>query len=471
MDNSNTVASALALVVIVWTIISVRARSTATLPAILHNLAWAAGLLIVGSGLMRYDPTSLYAWILIGSSILCFNIGIAMAGARPKHHPDKAPTPAPAEREGFLVTRRTYRALLLAFTLGFVIYLFTIARYFGLSTLFLDPESIRAYSDVSYMEAFPLYGKVLFYLGPLCLILTIFPDYVEGLRRRPLAWRLMIMAYLAGAQIAALQRTNLFVAILWLAGMLILRLTAEDSQGQPGRLNARKVLALMVTCVIGLTVFQGLALALGKTGTEDATTNYLIDPRLRDNPISSVLHYASSGIPAFGKLVDSQNEVWPPPPSRNPIFGDYNPQTWGAATFAGPLKLVPGAPQWSEIAPFTFLPVATNVYTWLEPWYRDFRYGGVLFGSFITGFVIGRFAGRSHHSPEAMLIASLLLGFTGIAAFVNRYLAVMSLVLYAAIWGLGVLRRSREKSQLRRQGPSALTDDAAGRESLRPSTS
>lgn len=446
MNNSNTIATALASLIILWTIISVKARSTVTLPAILHNAAWAAGLLIVGSGLMRYDPTSRYTWILIASSILCFNVGITMAGAQPKY---RTVTSAPIAREGFLVTRRMYRTILLAFSLGFMTYLVTIAQSFGLSTLISDPQSIRAYSGVSYMESFPLYGKILFYLGPLCLVLTIFPDFVEGLRGRSLAWRVLVMVYLAGAQIAALQRTNLFVAILWIAGLLILRLTRENSHGQPRGLNSKKILSLMATCIVGLTVFQGLAFALGKTGTENAASNYLIDPRLRNNPISSVFDYASGGIPAFGKLVDSPNESWPPVRSNSSnIYGDYNPQTWGAATLAGPLKLVPGVPHWSEIAPFTLLPTPTNVYTWLEPWYRDFRWVGVLFGPFITGAIIGRFASRSHRSPEAMLMASLLVGFSGIAAFVNRYMAVMSLVIYAAIWLLGTLRRSREAAEL-----------------------
>lgn len=477
MNNSNMVATALASLIILWTIISIKARSTATLPAILHNAAWAAGLLIVGSGLMRYDPTSRYAWILIASSILLFNVGMAMAGAgaRPKYRPVIL---APMAHGGFLVTGRAYRTLLLAFSLGFMIYLFTIAQSFGLSTLISDPESIRAYSDVNYLEAFPLYGKILFYLGPLCLVLTVFPDFVEGLKGSSRGWRLLIVAYLAGAQMAVLQRTNLFVAILWIAGIIILRLIREDSHGEPGKLNSKKILSLMITGVIGLTVFQGLAIALGKTGTENAASNYLIDPRLRNNPISSVFLYASSGIPAFGKLVDSHNESWPPPPSRSNsiLYGDYNPQTWGAATFTGPLKLVPGTPKWSEVAPFTFLPTTTNVYTWLEPWYRDFRWAGVLFGSFITGAIIGRCASRSHRSPESALMASLLVGFSGNAAFVNRYMAVMSVVIYAAIWFLGHLRRSREARQTRNKGSapphrvraqSELTSRATRTRSLR----
>lgn len=447
MEDSNTVATILALFVILWTIISVRSRDTDTSPAILHNAVWAGGLLIIGSGLMRYAPMSGYAWLLIASAIFCFNSGVVIAGARPKYRFVKL---APVVTARFLVTRRMYRTLLLGFSVGFAVYLVTIAENYGLATLILDPARIRSYSDVSYMEAFPLYGKILFYLGPLCLILTIFPEFVQGLRERPLVWRLAIMTYLAGAQVATLQRTNLFVGIVWAAGLLVLRLQHQDSDGQPRRLNSKKVVSLMAAAVVGLIVFQGVALALGKTGTENSAINSVVDPRLRNNPATSVFHYASSGIPAFGKLADSQNEEWPPPPSGRPVYGDYNPQTWGAATFAGPLKLIPGGPHWNEIGPFIYLPVPTNVYTWLEPWYRDFRWAGVLFGSFITGIIIGRFARRRHHSPEAMLAASLLVGFSGLAIFVNRYMSVMSVVIYVTLWFMGALRRSRETSEPKR---------------------
>lgn len=444
MDSSNSFAIVLALAVISWMALSASAPNIDTSVTMLHNAAWAGGLLIVGSGLLRFSPISAYAWLLIGSAILLFNAGVAIAGARPK----TSGVGSTAFSKGkFLITHRAYRVLLLSFSIGFAAYLSTIARTFGLSTLISNPASIRGYSDVNYMQDFPLYGKILFYLGPVCLVLTVFPEFVQGLSDRSLASRWVTMAYLAGAQLATLQRTVLFVGITWAAGVLVLRLKRAGVDGRPGGLNSKRLASIFVAAIVGLVAFQGLALVLGKTGTENIEVSSAVDARLRGNPATGVLLYVSGGIPAFGKLVESQNDSWPPEFRGGPVYGDYNPQTWGAATFVAPLKLFPEAPHWSEVAPFTYLPVPTNVYTWLEPWYRDFRWVGVLFGSVVSGFIIGRFAKRRDDSPEALLAASLLVGFSALATFTNRFMTVMALVIYITIWVLGVVRRSRARKE------------------------
>jgi hypothetical protein len=448
MENSNTVAAFLALLIILWMVMSRKADSIDTSPAILHNATWAGALLIVSSGLLGYDPISGYAWLLIASAILCFNIGVTIAGMRPKYGSANV-DPIAAARP--LVTRRMYRTLLLGFSVGFAIYLATIASNFGLATLLKDPTSVRLYADVNYLEAFPLYGKVLFYLGPLCLILTIFPEFVQGHRGGRLLWRLAIMAYLAIAQIATLQRTNLVVGFAWAAALLILRLHYTRTDGQLRRLTPKIIASFILMLVVGFVFFQGIAIALGKTDTNNGIINSAASPSIQNSQAISVLYYASSGIVAFGRLADSQNEKWPPTSSTGFVVGDYNPQTWGLATFVGPLKLIPGVRHWTEVEPFNYVPVPTNVYTWLDPWYRDYRGAGVLFGAFFTGIIIGNVVRRARNSPEAMLMAGLLVGLSGFAIFVNRYMTVMSVVSYLALWFLGVQRRSNEASELREE--------------------
>ena len=56
-----------------------------------------------------------------------------------------------------------------------------------------------------------------------------------------------------------------------------------------------------------------------------------------------------------------------------------------------------------------------------------------MIGSFMTAIIIGRFARKRDHSPEAMLQASLLVGFSALATFTNRFATVMAVVIYATL--------------------------------------
>jgi hypothetical protein len=213
--------------------------------------------------------------------------------------------------------------------------------------------------------------------------------------------------------------------------------------------------------LVALVVFQGIALMLGKTGTSNPHVRYAVDPVMRDSSLTGVLHYAGGGIPAFGLLVESRNEAWPPAKGFGDLYGDYNPQTWGAATLGAPLDMVPGAPQWREIAPFVRLPAPTNVYTWLEPWYRDFRIPGAIAGSLVVGCLAGFFTRRTLR-PAQLLLGGLVVGVTGLAVFVNRLTSTMTLVLVLALGVLYVvqLRTTRE--------PVAATQPVTASERARP---
>jgi hypothetical protein len=351
---------------------------------------------------------------------------------------------------GPLTSLRVYVLLLLAFTLGFGIYLWTIQSYYGLGTLISDPSSIRAYTTgPNYLELFPLYGKVLFYVGPLVFALTVIPDLVSGLAEKPRTLRYLIAAFLVVGQAAALQRTNIFVSVVIVVGIALLRAGTSSSRSRRAASSKQQLLGLVALGIVSVLAFQGIAVALGKTSTDDPSVSYAVDPDFRDSQVIGVMHYAASGIPAFSKLAESHNRDWPDPEDVGNAYGDYNPQTWGTATFSAPLKLVPQVQRWEEIAPFTQLPAKTNVYTWLEPWYRDFRAPGAILGALAIGMLIGVAADRAARSSRALVLGGLLIGLSGMATFVNRYSAVMTIILYLLIWWLG----RRPQAAARRSAP------------------
>lgn len=445
--SSNLVALTLGLGLSFWVLISLQGVQKSALPAMLHNCSWMVALLTIGTGLIAYKPLSMYVWVLIAGAIFAFNFGISLACKTPRPPSISKPVAGP------LATRFQYRFLLIAFTLGLFVYLITIARLYGVGTLLSNPASIRADSTKNYLEVFPLYGKILFYLGPTCLILTLFPEYVEGSQR--LALRAPLVVLLVAAQLVTLQRTNLFVCLLWFSGLIILRIQSTFPSRSLRRVTRKQVVALVISVCVGLVVFQGIAVALGKTGSNIAAINSATDGTVKGSPIASALYYSSSGVAAFGILVESADERWPADKSIGLVYGAYNPQTWGKATFSGPLKLIPGIQHWNEVAAFVKTPGPTNVFTWLEPWYRDFRAPGVVFGSLAMGLIIGSFSRRAGSTPELTLLAGFLLGLSGLASFLNRYMFVMTVVIYSTIWILGRLRNHRDSQRLSSSRPAS----------------
>lgn len=415
-------------------------------PALLHNLAWSIGAGVVASGLLGYVDVGVPAWALIVTSIVLVNVGIALAVGR-------SPSFSPMSRDDAglvgLLPLWQFKVLVILYAVGVVGYLGTISDLFGISVLISDPAAIRSATEVSYLVELPLYAKLLYYLGPLCLVLGVYSQYVDGLHGK--AWRIPLILLIAASQLLTLQRTNLFVALVWFAGLLVIgiypnrqnrisgRTTNRASQGPTS--TGRRAAVILMIGVVGVATFQGLAAALGKTGFENQAFSRSIDPRLRQNNLVSPMFYASSGLPAFSELTSSDIDRYPP--DRAIVFGTYNPQTWGAATFSGPNRLLPYQRRWNEVAPFTAVPQSTNVYTWLEPWYRDFREFGVMGFSVVVGMLIGATVRRRKRNVEWQLLAGLLVGLTLLATFVNRYATVMSLVIYLAIGVLALANRNR----------------------------
>lgn len=453
--SSDTYALVLALAVGGYTaLVTLMDRRLSTM-IVLHNVAWTVALLVVGSGLLNYRPLSITAWLIITGAIVAFNVG-SVAGATLKR--DQHP---PAVEPLRLIPLWAYCGVVALFSIGLAVYLLTISRLYDVSTLVTDPVSIRGDSETGYLAQFPLYGKLLFYFGPLAFVLTAFPRLVNGLSRVPLSLRVALLGYLAVGQVALLQRTNLFTSALWALGVYLVASAHGDKRfGVSFRL--RRVLMVAVLCAVA---FQVIAVALEKTASDDSGFRYAVDAQIRDSPAAMALHYAASGVPAFGALVDSRNDVWPVNDPSRPLWGSYNPQTWGLATFAAPAKAVPGVDGWLDLAPFVRLPAPTNVYTWLEPWYRDYRAPGVVIGSFLMGLVVALAFRIGSGSVSGLLLAGHLVGMSAFATFTNRYSSVLGISLLIALAGLWFIIRVAHRSTVP-NGAAAEPPTVQGRREL-----
>lgn len=412
-------------------------------PLFWHNSVWVLTLLLLGTNLIDYDESSTTAWLVLLAGLLAFNVGSLLAMS-----------PAPDSivnrgRKAFtikpLVTRKLLLVTCLVYFASFGVYLYSISVNYGLQVLLTDPSSIRAISldGESYLSKTPQIARLGLNLGPVLLVIFAVREAASDALN--FAFRMVMVLVIAGTMLAMLQRTNLFMAILWYLAYVLSKQSVGErasggKRGMPDNLSIKRtqsrrrgglILAAIAGPLILLLAFQLLGSALGKTGQQALSTGR-VSPTLAASGFSDAYVYATAGVPAFLKLVDSTNNQWPPDKvPGGQIVGDYNPQTYGAATFGPLAKLVPGAKAWNPIAPFMDIGILTNVFTWFELPYRDFRLGGVVAFGFIMGFVTTRGFIRRYESAGLYWMQA--------AFFSTLFLSTFVAKISTAIFWTGVL--------------------------------
>lgn len=415
---------------------------------LVHNLVWAGALALIATNLIAYKQATALAWLTLGTGLVGFGIGAWIVAAVLRRRGDRPPRPRRrawlAASPSYAVTRPVFYAALVLYAAGFLVYLVSIQLRFGLMTLAFHPASVRGAHGESYLESVPLAARLLLYLGPLLFAFLVYRPAID--RPFPVVVRILGAVLLAGTMLALLQRTNIFIAmLLWCAALVSQRWTAQDSappvDGKPtlrqrwNRLPApwRVTGGLAALGLLALLVFQGVGGALNKTGQESLRSG-AVAGALAQSGLTAPFQYYTAGTMAFLQLAGSENHDWPPERVRGVyVVGDWNPQTWGASTFGSVLKLVPGIPRVDPISPFIDTGVPTNVFTWLEPFYRDFRLPGVFVATLAMGAGFGWLFVRRFRSQTIFWTASICMTTVFLAPFVTRINStlVISLIVYA----------------------------------------
>lgn len=422
---------------------------------VIHNLVWAGAIVLVASGLIRYVDSSPAAWLTLLAGLIFFSVGCVGAAwltARRRHPADddesaSVPEPAP------LVTRRILLVLSAIYAAAFTVYLTSVSINYGLFTLLTSPSSIRA---EPYLEAVPLPIRLLLHLGPLLFAVLGFRPAVRV--PLPLAWRIVGMALLAVSMLALLQRTNLFMALLLLVALILTQPRDGSSKDNPATTSVRRtpavrvVASVLAAALVALVAFQVLASGLRKQGSQAVSTG-AVSEVLESSGLTSAFVYYTAGPVAFLRIADSTDDNWPPEASgRQLVVGNYNPQTWGLLTFSVPLRLIPGAPEWSN-SPFVETPVLTNVYTWMEPLYRDFRVAGVIVGMALLGGILTVLYLKRYRSPRYYWLQAAILATVPLATFASKYndpLFVFQVLAIVTLTAGSSLKRIRHRINRRR---------------------
>lgn len=394
-----------------------------------HNIVWISALLLLATNLIAYDEGSPTAWLVLLCGLLSFNVASLLAFA-----PSRSATlsftnlqtqSTPLVSRSFLFTATAI------YFVAFSVYIYSLSTFYGLDTLLTNPGSLRAMSldGESYLSRTPFLARLGLNLGPVLLVVFAVPKSVSV----PLApaLRAVMVVVLGLTMLAMLQRTNLFMAILWYVACFISSRRAKSSG--PGVEPRRRVLdpielkrrrrfatAMVVGPLILFLSFQFVGGALGKKG-QQALSSGRVNSGLAASGLTDIYGYTTSGVPAFLKLVDSQNTRSPAEPVPGQmIVGDYNPQTYGMATFSPLLERIPGIPHWNPIAPFIDIGVLTNVFTWFELPYRDFRLIGVGVYGFLGGFLTSRLFVMRFRSSRIFWIQSAFFSTVFLSIFVAK---------------------------------------------------
>jgi hypothetical protein len=446
MSNLTWCLLLLAMLAVLTVLIHRYARTVFVL-VLCHNVVWAGALALIATNLIRYKPATAGAWLTLAAGIAAFDIGaaaIAMLLARRRERPAMPRWGAwRAQETTFAATRPVFYVASALYAAAFLVYLASIQLRFGLTSLILNPTAVRGAHGESYLESVPLPARLLLYLGPLLFALLAYRPGIE--RPFPLPVRVIGAVLLGASMLALLQRTNIFFAfLLWCAALISQRWTRTDAverERGAGRwwdripLPWRVAGGILALGVVGLLVFQGIGGALRKTGQESLGSG-TVAPALAHSGLTSPFQYYTAGTMAFLQLTDSDDHDWPPERVRGVfVVGDWNPQTWGASTFGSVLKLIPGIPHVDPISPFIDTGVPTNVYTWLEPFYRDFRFPGVLVATLLMGALFGWLFVRRFRSQTRFWISAVCMTTVFLAPFVTRIgsTLVLALIVYAAI--------------------------------------
>lgn len=431
---SNSLWAIIVLVILAGLTFLVRAMNSRALPVVvIHNGMWAGAVLLIGSNLIEYKLSGVGAWLTVILGLTFFNLGVGFA-PRPRAASAVGQSGGHTAGPAAIVSRRMLLVLVVIYAIGFAEYIVTISRRFGLSTLITDPYSIRASAidGVSYLTSVPLVARTFLYLGPLIFAVLCYRRAV--VRPLPLVVRLVGAAAMAGSMVTLLQRTNLFVSVLWLVVIVISGRLRDGTRTVDGftdgtrsvpsparRARSRGLIApLIVFGVLLLAAFQLVGGALNKTGQQALSTG-TVSPALADSGLTAPFTYYTAGTVAFLQLSESTNPNWPPQPRGSQmVVGDYNPQTWGAATFSSFLNAVPVATAWNPIDPFINTGILTNTYTWLEPFYRDFRVFGVVTAMSGLGVLIGWLYSSRFSSARRFWLQGLFLAAVFLAPFSTR---------------------------------------------------
>ena len=362
-----------------------------TPPAIYHFF-WSFALGGLYLDWVSYEPVRQAGWSVmilgyLGFMGACFMVG-TYAAFRPGWLHAKP-------RLNHLNRRRFEHALLFLFLLGifgFLMQLVHLQLQFGLGTFLTDPIAAREeHTNVKYLGFFNLLNVANFVLALAYLVLY----------RKPRKWVILIMLWALATTFVTTDRTRFFYMIIWAfyIGVYLYRRVS---------LSPKFLAAAAVTMLALLSFFVLISKLYKKEAFEDnmeyvnLSSDYamLVDPYI----------YLTGSFPVLQAFLDDKPE-----------------RTYGKATFEPLVKVLelvfPDLERAEIVGKFYRVPIELNACTYLEPFYKDFGYLGVVLGPFGLGLLamLAYVAMRQRKTLFSVYFAALFSFCATISIFVNHF--------------------------------------------------
>jgi oligosaccharide repeat unit polymerase len=331
-------------------------------PLGLFGMVWFGMLALETIGIVSYTPVSAPTWIMLIGAGITFAVGALLV-------------PAPSgdgsqQEEG--VPARNGRTHLIGIALIFAVgligtgsFISLVNNLLGWQVVLEDPRLFlytRRFGDLTKL------GMVGIAYASNVTLLPLIVMYVTKYRRMPI-WLWVVAVYALAIMLIDPSRTMLLVTLSWAAFAWLYM----------ERKRKAAHLIVLLALVVGFILFFLSSQARLLKGTF-GPQNYLHDySNLRSTPFEGFLDayiYATGSVPAFEIFVRRVN---------------LDGFTYGFETFGPILRLAnvidPHVLYPKSVRDFSLIPFPYNTYTFLDAFYSDFGWLGVLLGPFLMGLV------------------------------------------------------------------------------------
>lgn len=333
-------------------------------PVVVYGAIWLCTISAYLLPVIAYTSVSVQTWVAIAGSFVAFVSGCVLVEAwsrrgtrRPR--PGDAGIPIDRKRLEFAIA-----VAALIGTLGLAGYIRAINQTVGLSHFLSSPHLIRqAQATDAYQQVFGI-AKFLDYLNFAVFPLCVF--YFVAFRGSAHRWILLLCVPATVAILLSLDRTQPFFVIVWSLATYLL-LVGER------HFTIRSLLVFGGAAAFLLVVFLGVASYVGKTSENNPALRAASKLPKELAPLLVPYSYLTASIPTLEKYID----VNPP--------GQYR----GAFTLLPLTKIVSGylgqhaSPP--EIGAFYDVPFPFNASTYLNVYYSDFGWPGLVLAPFVIG--------------------------------------------------------------------------------------